>query len=114
MAWLATKKVRTLALTLESLAYLHVDPGGPITVAHIDHNDVARRYQNPIVDRVDELAGLRERLPCRGGKKLLRGPAGRTRHWQEPSCDSRDGRRIGIGREMLRLSWRRTGPDQTF
>ena len=34
----------------------------------VDHNDVARRYQNPIVDRVDELAALRERLPRLGGK----------------------------------------------
>jgi class 3 adenylate cyclase/tetratricopeptide (TPR) repeat protein len=34
----------------------------------VDHNDVARRYQNPIVDRVDELAALRERLPRCGGK----------------------------------------------
>jgi class 3 adenylate cyclase/tetratricopeptide (TPR) repeat protein len=34
----------------------------------VDHNDAARRYQNPIVDRVDELAVLRERLPRPGGK----------------------------------------------
>ena len=34
----------------------------------IDHNDVARRYQNPIVNRFDELAALRERLPRWGGK----------------------------------------------
>ena len=34
----------------------------------VDHNDVARRYQNPIVNRVDELAALRERLPRWGGK----------------------------------------------
>ena len=33
----------------------------------VDHNDAARRYQNPIVDRVDELAALRERLPRLGG-----------------------------------------------
>ena len=34
----------------------------------VDHKDVAHRYQNPIVNRVDELAALRERLPRRGGK----------------------------------------------
>jgi predicted ATPase len=34
----------------------------------VGHNDVARRYQNPIVDRVDELAALRERLPRSGGE----------------------------------------------
>jgi len=34
----------------------------------VDHNDVARRYQNPIVNRVNELAALRERLPRWGGK----------------------------------------------
>jgi class 3 adenylate cyclase/tetratricopeptide (TPR) repeat protein len=34
----------------------------------VDYNDVARRYQNPIVDRVDEFAALRERLPRWGGK----------------------------------------------
>jgi class 3 adenylate cyclase/tetratricopeptide (TPR) repeat protein len=34
----------------------------------VHQNDVARRYQNPIVDRVDELATLRERLPRWGGK----------------------------------------------
>jgi class 3 adenylate cyclase/tetratricopeptide (TPR) repeat protein len=34
----------------------------------VDHRDVARRYQNPIVDRVDELAALRERLPRLDGK----------------------------------------------
>lgn len=33
-----------------------------------DHNDVARRYQNPIVGRLDELAALRERLPQWGGQ----------------------------------------------
>jgi class 3 adenylate cyclase/tetratricopeptide (TPR) repeat protein len=35
----------------------------------VDHNDVARRYQNPIVGRADELAALRERLPRSGGKR---------------------------------------------
>ena len=34
----------------------------------IDHNDVAHRYQGPIVGRRDELAAVRERLPRRGGK----------------------------------------------
>jgi class 3 adenylate cyclase/tetratricopeptide (TPR) repeat protein len=34
----------------------------------VDQNDVARRYQHPIVNRVDELAALRERLPRWGGK----------------------------------------------
>jgi class 3 adenylate cyclase/tetratricopeptide (TPR) repeat protein len=34
----------------------------------VDHRDVARRYQNPIVNRVDELAALREQLPHWGGK----------------------------------------------
>jgi class 3 adenylate cyclase/tetratricopeptide (TPR) repeat protein len=34
----------------------------------VDHKDVVRRYQNPIVNRVDELAALRERLPRGGGK----------------------------------------------
>jgi len=34
----------------------------------VDHNDVARRYQNPMVNRVAELAALRERLPRVGGK----------------------------------------------
>lgn len=34
----------------------------------VDHNDVARRYQNPMVNRVDELATLRELLPRPGGK----------------------------------------------
>jgi class 3 adenylate cyclase/tetratricopeptide (TPR) repeat protein len=34
----------------------------------VDHKDIARRYQNPIVNRVDELAALRERLPRLGGK----------------------------------------------
>src|SRR5215469_2137785 len=34
----------------------------------VDHNDVARRYQNPIVGRADELAAVRERLPRSGGK----------------------------------------------
>ena len=34
----------------------------------VDRKDVARGYQNPIVDRVDELAALRERLPRWGGK----------------------------------------------
>src|SRR5262245_38591586 len=34
----------------------------------IDHNDVTRRYQSPIVGRLDELAAVRERLPRRGGK----------------------------------------------
>jgi class 3 adenylate cyclase/tetratricopeptide (TPR) repeat protein len=33
----------------------------------VDHNDVARRYQNPIVGRSDELGALRERLPRPGG-----------------------------------------------
>ena len=36
--------------------------------ADIDHNDVARRYQNRIVNRFDELAALRERLPRRDGR----------------------------------------------
>jgi class 3 adenylate cyclase/tetratricopeptide (TPR) repeat protein len=34
----------------------------------VDHNDVARRYQNPIVGRTEELAALRERLPRSGAK----------------------------------------------
>jgi class 3 adenylate cyclase/tetratricopeptide (TPR) repeat protein len=34
----------------------------------VDYNDVARRYQNPVVDRIDELAALRERLPRSGGR----------------------------------------------
>lgn len=34
----------------------------------VDRNDVARRYQNPIVGRADELEALRERLPRAGGK----------------------------------------------
>ena len=34
----------------------------------VDHKDVARRYQDPIVNRVNELAALRERLPHWGGK----------------------------------------------
>ncbi|MBV8923863.1 MAG: AAA family ATPase [Bradyrhizobium sp.] len=34
----------------------------------VDHNDVARRYQNAIVGRSDELGALRERLPRPGGK----------------------------------------------
>jgi class 3 adenylate cyclase/tetratricopeptide (TPR) repeat protein len=34
----------------------------------VDHNDAARRYQKPMVDRVDELAVLRKRLPRTGGK----------------------------------------------
>jgi len=34
----------------------------------VDQNDVARRYQNPIVGRLDELRALRERLPRAGGK----------------------------------------------
>ena len=34
----------------------------------VDQNDVARRYQDPIVGRFDELAALRERLPRSGGK----------------------------------------------
>jgi len=34
----------------------------------VDHNDVARRYQNPMVNRIDELAALRERMPRVGGK----------------------------------------------
>jgi class 3 adenylate cyclase/tetratricopeptide (TPR) repeat protein len=33
----------------------------------VDHNDVARRYQNPIVNRFDELKAIRERLPRTGG-----------------------------------------------
>jgi len=33
----------------------------------VDHNDVARRYQNPIVGRMDELEALHERLPRPGG-----------------------------------------------
>ena len=36
--------------------------------ADIDHNDVARRYQNQIVNRFDELAAIRERLPRRDGR----------------------------------------------
>ena len=34
----------------------------------VDQNDVARRYQNPIVDRLDELKAIRELLPRRGGR----------------------------------------------
>ena len=34
----------------------------------VDLNDAARRYQNPIVDRIDEMAVLRERLPRFGGE----------------------------------------------
>src|SRR6516162_6861685 len=34
----------------------------------VDHKDVARRYQDPIVNRANELAALRERLPHWGGK----------------------------------------------
>ena len=34
----------------------------------VDHNVVARRYQNPIVGRADELAALRDLLPRAGGK----------------------------------------------
>lgn len=34
----------------------------------VDHNDVARRYQHPIVGRADELESLHERFPRRGGK----------------------------------------------
>lgn len=34
----------------------------------IHHNDVARRYRFPLVNRLDELAALRERLPRAGGK----------------------------------------------
>jgi class 3 adenylate cyclase/tetratricopeptide (TPR) repeat protein len=36
--------------------------------ADIDHNDVARRYQNRIVNRFDELAALHERMPRRDGR----------------------------------------------
>jgi class 3 adenylate cyclase/tetratricopeptide (TPR) repeat protein len=36
--------------------------------ADIDHNEVARRYQNRIVNRFDELAALRERMPRRDGR----------------------------------------------
>ena len=34
----------------------------------VDHNVVARRYQNPIVGRADELAALRDLLPRPGGR----------------------------------------------
>jgi len=34
----------------------------------VDYKDVTRRYRNPIVNRVNELATLRERLPRGGGK----------------------------------------------
>ncbi|XUJ37565.1 AAA family ATPase [Bradyrhizobium japonicum] len=34
----------------------------------VDHNEIASRYQNPIVNRVDELAALRELLPGPGTK----------------------------------------------
>ena len=34
----------------------------------VDQNDAARRYQNPIVNRFDELEAIRERLPRTGGK----------------------------------------------
>ena len=34
----------------------------------VDYNDVARRYQNPIVGRADELEALHERLPRPGGR----------------------------------------------
>jgi len=34
----------------------------------VDQNDIARRYQYPIVGRFDELEALRERLPRSGGK----------------------------------------------
>ena len=34
----------------------------------VDQNDVARRYQSPIVNRFEELQAIRERLPQRGGK----------------------------------------------
>jgi class 3 adenylate cyclase/tetratricopeptide (TPR) repeat protein len=34
----------------------------------VDHNDIARRYRNPIVGRLNELAVLRERLLRRSGK----------------------------------------------
>ncbi|MGY4375133.1 hypothetical protein ACVWZ3_002772 [Bradyrhizobium sp. i1.3.6] len=34
----------------------------------VDHNEIASRYQNPIVNRVDELAALRELLPRPGAK----------------------------------------------
>ena len=34
----------------------------------VDQNDVARRYQNPIVNRFEERQAIRERLPRMGGK----------------------------------------------
>lgn len=34
----------------------------------VDHNDLARRYQNPIINRFHELEAIRERLPRTDGK----------------------------------------------
>ena len=47
--------------------------------SNVGHNDAARRYQNPMVNRLEELAALRERMPRWGGKSsalVLIGEAG--------------------------------------